>query len=84
MLCMRVFEHTHTHTQIHTHTLTHTHINIYMCVCVCVIFVAASHQTGLDISSKARRPIKVGINGRGRSGTNRDLNPAGLCCSSTN
>ena len=32
--------------------------------------------------SKARRPIKVGIKGRGRSGTNRDSNPAGLCCSS--
>ena len=29
------------------------------------IFVAASHQTRLDTRSKARRPIKVGINGRG-------------------
>ena len=47
------------------------------------LFVAASHQTGLDTRSKARRPIKVGIKGRGRSGTSRDSNPAGLCCSST-
>ena len=46
------------------------------------IFVAASHQTRLDTRSKARRPIKVGIKGRGRSGTSRDSNPAGLCCSS--
>ena len=46
------------------------------------LFVAASHQTGLDTRSKARRPFKVGIKGRGRSGTNRDSNPAGLCCSS--
>ena len=46
------------------------------------LFVAASHQTGLDTRSKARRPIKVGIEGRGRSGTSRDSNPAGLCCSS--
>ena len=46
------------------------------------LFVAASHQTGLDTRSKARRPIKVGIKGRGRSGTSRDSNPAGLCCSS--
>ena len=45
------------------------------------LFVAASHQTGLDTRSKARRPIKVGIKGRGRSGTSRDSNPAGLCCS---
>ena len=29
------------------------------------LFVAASHQTGLDTRSKARRPIKVGIKGRG-------------------
>ena len=29
------------------------------------IFVAASHQTQLDTRSKARRPIKVGIKGRG-------------------
>ena len=36
----------------------------------------------LDTRSKARRPIKVGIKGRGRSGTSRDSNPAGLCCSS--
>ena len=40
------------------------------------IFVAASHQIGLDTRSKARRPIKVGIKGRGRSGTSRDSNPA--------
>ena len=46
------------------------------------LFVAASHQTRLDTWSKARRPIKVGIKGRGRSGTSRDSNPAGLCCSS--
>ena len=45
------------------------------------IFVAASHQTGLDTMSKARRPIKVGIKGRGRSGTEQDSNPAGLYCS---
>ena len=48
----------------------------------CHIFVAASHQTRLDTRSKARRPIKVGIEGRGRSGTSRDSNPACLCCSS--
>ena len=47
-----------------------------------LIFVAASHQTRLDTRSKARRPIKVGIKGRGRSGTSRDSNPACLCCSS--
>ena len=46
------------------------------------LFVAASHQTGLDTRSKARRPIKVGIRGKGRSGTSQDSNPAGLCCSS--
>ena len=46
------------------------------------VFVAASHQTRLDTRSKAQRPIKVGIKGRGRSGTNRDSNPACLCCSS--
>ena len=46
------------------------------------IFVAASHQTRLDTRSKARRPIKVGIKGRGRSGRSRDSNPACLCCSS--
>ena len=46
------------------------------------LFVAASHQTRLDTWSKARRPIKVGIKGRRRSGTSRDSNPAGLCCSS--
>ena len=42
------------------------------------LFVAASHLTRLDTWSKARRPIKVRIKGRGRLGTN----PAGLCCSS--
>ena len=31
----------------------------------CLIFVAASHQIRLDTRSKARRPIKVGIKGRG-------------------
>ena len=46
------------------------------------IFVAASHQTRLDTRSKARRPIKVGIKGRGRSGRSRDSNSACLCCSS--
>ena len=46
------------------------------------LFVAASHQTRLDTWSKAQRPIKVGIKGRGRSGTSRDSNPAGQCCSS--
>ena len=46
------------------------------------IFVAASHQTRLDTRSKARRPTKVGIKGRGRSGRSRDSNPACLCCSS--
>ena len=29
------------------------------------LFVAASHQTRLETRSKARRPIKVGIKGRG-------------------
>ena len=29
------------------------------------LFVAASHQTRLDTRSNARRPIKVGIKGRG-------------------
>ena len=46
------------------------------------LFVAASHHTRLDTWSKARRPIKVGMNVRERSGTSRDSNPAGLCCSS--
>ena len=41
-----------------------------------VLFVAASDQTGLDTRSKDRRPIKVGIKGRGRSGTSQDSNPA--------
>ena len=47
-----------------------------------VVFVAASHQTRHDTRSKARRPIKLGIKGRGRSGRSRDSNPACLCCSS--
>ena len=47
-----------------------------------VVFVAASHQTRLDTRSKVRRPIKVGIKGRGRSGRSRDSNPACQCCSS--
>ena len=47
-----------------------------------VVFVAASHQTRLDTRSKARRPIKVGIKGRGRSGRSRGSNPACQCCSS--
>ena len=46
------------------------------------IFVAASNQTRLDTRSKARRPIKSGDKGEGRSGTSRDSNPAGQCCSS--
>ena len=46
------------------------------------LFVTASHQTRLDTRSKARRPIKVGIKGRGRLGTSRNSNPAVLCCSS--
>ena len=46
------------------------------------LFVAASHQTRIDTWSKARRLIKVGIKGRGRSGTSRDTNPAGQCCTS--
>ena len=46
------------------------------------IFANVSQQTRLDTRSKARRPIKVGIKGRGRLGTSRDSNPAGLCCSS--
>ena len=47
------------------------------------LFVAAFHQTGLDTRSKARRLIKMGMKGRGRSGTSRDSKPAGLRCSST-
>ena len=50
---------------------------------ISMIFVAASHQTGLDTRSKAQRPIKVGIKGRERSGTSRDSNPPGLCYSLT-
>ena len=55
---------------------------IFFIVLELPVFVAASHQTRLDTRSKARRPIKVGIKGRGRSGTSRDSNPACLCCSS--
>ena len=32
--------------------------------------------------ASVRRPIKVGIKGKGRSGASQDSNPAGLCCSS--
>ena len=46
------------------------------------LFANVSHQTRLDTRSKSRRPIKVGIKRMGRSGTSRDSNPAGLCCSS--
>ena len=45
-----------------------------------LLFVVASHQTRLDTRSKARRPIKVGIKGRGKSGTSQDSSPAGQCC----
>ena len=54
----------------------------YSCRSYALVFVAASHQTRLDTRSKARRPIKVGIKGRGRSGRSRDSNPACQCCSS--
>ena len=47
------------------------------------LFVVASHQTQLDSWSKARRPIKVRIKGRGNSGTSWDSNPAAQCCSSS-
>ena len=40
-----------------------------------------SHQTRLDTRSKTWRLIKVGIKGKGRSGTSRDSNPAGVCSS---
>ena len=56
--------------------------SIFNCYYTVVVFVAASHQTQLDTRSKARRPIKVGIKGRGRSGRSRDSNPACQCCSS--
>ena len=46
------------------------------CICRCL------PPDTIGTRSKARRPIKVGINGRGRSGTSRDSNPACLCCSS--
>ena len=35
------------------------------------IFVAASHQTGLDTRSMTRRSVIVGVLQRGRSGTSR-------------
>ena len=38
-------------------------------------------RQGLTQGQKPEVPIKVGIKGRGRSGTSRDLNPDGLCCS---
>ena len=44
-----------------------------------LIFVAASHQTGLDTRSMTRRSTIVGILGEG---TNRGSNPAGLSWSS--
>ena len=47
-----------------------------------LLFANVSHQTRLDTRSKARRPIKVGIKGKGRSGTSPGSNPADLCCSS--
>ena len=40
-----------------------------------VIFVAASHQTGLNTRSKARRPIKVGIKGEGKVRNEPRLEP---------
>ena len=36
----------------------------------------------LTHGQKARKPIKVGIKGRGSSGTSHDSNLADLCCSS--
>ena len=48
-----------------------------------IVFASAFHQTGLDTRSMTRRPIKVGIKGMAKSGTNRDSNPAGLCRSLT-
>ena len=64
------------------HPSQETHLHACASYCRGWVFVAASHQTRLDTRSKARRPIKVGIKGRGRSGTSRDSNPAYLCCSS--
>ena len=46
------------------------------------VFAYASHQSRLDTRSKAQRPIKVGIKGRGRLRTKRGSNSADLCCSS--
>ena len=39
------------------------------------LFVAASHQTGLDTRSKARRPIKVGDKGEGKVGNEPRFEP---------
>ena len=47
------------------------------------LFANVSHQTRLDTRSKARRPIKVGIKGRGRPRRSRGSNPARLCRSLT-
>ena len=46
------------------------------------LFANVSNQTRFDPRSMAQRPIKVGIKGRGMSGTSRGSNPADLCCSS--
>ena len=43
----------------------HMSSSIFSIKIQCRLFVAASHQTRLDTRSKARRPIKVGIKGRG-------------------
>ena len=42
------------------------------------LFANVSYQTGLNTMSKAQRPIKVGIKGRGRAGASRGSNPASL------
>ena len=68
---------------IHLKLTLPTNYSLKNHIYIFVIFVAASHQTGLDTRSKARRPNKVGIKGRGKSGTSWDSNPAGLCYSST-
>ena len=47
------------------------------------LFATTSHQTGLGTRSMIQRPIIEGIFGRGRSGTSRGSNPAGLCYSLT-
>ena len=69
------------------HRLTWCNVNLLrqavsrIQMCYLCLFVTASHQTRLVTWSKARSPIKVGIKRRWWSGTSRDLNPAGLCCS---